>query len=85
MFRGRITVKKRKRSMPSTNMDNHWCSFFLLKSTERREGTEGRLQCRVTALGQVGICKIFGVGYYILIYLNNGLLSWKGGSFTVFL
>ncbi len=61
-FRGRITVKKRKKSTARTNTDNHWCGFSSLESAERRERTEGRHGCHVTALEQVGICKIFGVG-----------------------
>ncbi len=55
--------RKRKQSTARTNTDNHWCSFSSLEGTERREGTEGRHGCHVTALGQFGICKIFGVGY----------------------
>ncbi len=54
--------------MSRTNTDNHWCGVSLLESTERREGTEGRHGCRVTALGHVGICKIFGVGYVAITF-----------------
>ncbi len=49
--------------MARTNADNHWCGFSSLESAERREGTEDRHACRITALGRVGICEIFGVGY----------------------
>ncbi len=55
-------MKKRKQSMARSNTDNHWCRFSSLERAERRVGNEGRHGCHVTALGQVGICKIFGVG-----------------------
>ncbi len=40
----------------------HW------RTSERRERTEGRHGCRVTALGQVGNCKIFGAGYVAITF-----------------
>lgn len=48
--------------------DNHLCRFSLLWTAEIREGTEERHGCHVAALGRVGICKIFGVGYVAITF-----------------
>ncbi len=46
-------------------MDNHWCTFYLAESAERREGTDDTDV--VTALGHVDIYKIptWLCSYYI--------------------
>ncbi len=67
-----LQIKKelgvQRKDYSQKNTDNRWCSFSSLESAERREGTEGRHKCHVTALGRDGICKIFGVGYVSITF-----------------
>lgn len=61
--------------MVRTITDNLWGSFSLLESAERREGTEDRHRCCITALGQMDICTLFGAGYvtFTRAIVNNSV------------
>lgn len=68
--------------MVRTNMD--WCIFFLMDSAERRERLRAD-RCHITALGQVGIGKIFGVGCIAITFTLMMDYCLRSGHFSVFL